>query len=78
MWTLNGSVVFRVERDPKYWALIFSVLSTFWWAHVVPAREMVREGRLEEVDQFEPSEQDVLTNVIKGENSRLVQEAVPI
>lgn len=31
VWTVNGSVVFRVERDPAYWALLFPVLSHFWW-----------------------------------------------
>lgn len=78
VWTPNGSVVFRVERDPKYWALMYSVLSTFWWSHVVPAREMVKEGKLELVNQFKPPEQDVLTKMIKGENNRLVRAAVPI
>ena len=32
----HGSAIYRVERDPEYWAMMYRALSDFWWQHVVP------------------------------------------
>ncbi|KAL5724563.1 hypothetical protein ACHQM5_007806 [Ranunculus cassubicifolius] len=38
-WTINGSSLFRIYRDPEYWELMRIALSEFWWQNVIPARE---------------------------------------
>ncbi|GAQ87718.1 hypothetical protein KFL_003720090 [Klebsormidium nitens] len=74
VWTVNGSVVFRVERDPAYWALLFPVLSHFWWQHVVPAKHELVHGRKDPDylrTRFEPQPKDVRTELIIAESKRL-------
>ncbi|RHN73258.1 putative restriction endonuclease type II, YqaJ viral recombinase, ING family [Medicago truncatula] len=39
VWTVNGSSLFRIYRDPEYWDVMKIALSDFWWKHVQPARE---------------------------------------
>jgi uracil-DNA glycosylase len=36
----QGSTIYRVERDPEYWALMYRALSDFWWQNVVPGKEV--------------------------------------
>ena len=39
-WTLNnGSVLYHVKRDRRYWIACYEVLSQFWYAHIVPAKQ---------------------------------------
>ena len=38
VWTVNGSMLFHIKRDPEYWRLCFQGLAEFWWSHVVPAK----------------------------------------
>ncbi|KAH1032879.1 hypothetical protein J1N35_045053 [Gossypium stocksii] len=40
VWTPNGSSLFRIYRDVKYWNVLKSALSDFWWKHVQPAKEI--------------------------------------
>lgn len=38
VWTVNGSTLFHIKRDPDYWSLCFQGLAEFWWNHVVPGK----------------------------------------
>ncbi|XP_058079374.1 uncharacterized protein LOC131227581 [Magnolia sinica] len=42
IWTPNGSSLFRLQRDQKYWELLKLALSDFWWKHVQPAKELCK------------------------------------
>lgn len=45
VWTVNGSTLFHIKRDPDYWSLCFQGLAEFWWNHVVPGKhELVAHG----------------------------------
>lgn len=44
VWTINGSSLFRLYRDPEYWDVMRIALSDFWWKHVQPARELYSSG----------------------------------
>ncbi|CAI5502427.1 unnamed protein product [Closterium sp. Naga37s-1] len=49
VWTeMGGTALFRVERDKQYWELLFTALEEFWRVYVVPAKEALREGQMEE------------------------------
>ena len=44
-YTVNGgSAIYRVERDPEYWALMYRALSDFWWQHVVPGKHALEKA----------------------------------
>ncbi|KAF5200683.1 Restriction endonuclease, type II-like superfamily protein [Thalictrum thalictroides] len=43
-WTVNGSSLFRLYRDRKYWELMKRALTDFWWDHVIPARELYKKS----------------------------------
>ncbi|KAK4411049.1 hypothetical protein Sango_0177900 [Sesamum angolense] len=40
VWTVNGSSLFRLQRDVEYWNILKTALSDFWWKHVQPAKEI--------------------------------------
>ena len=45
VWTVNGSTLFHIRRDPHYWSLCFQGLAEFWWNHVVPGKhELAAHG----------------------------------
>ena len=45
VWTVNGSTLFHIKRDPEYWRLCFQGLADFWWSHVIPAKhELAANG----------------------------------
>lgn len=45
VWTpARGAAAFRIERDREFWAAAYDVLAEFWWAHVVPARQIQERG----------------------------------
>jgi len=44
LW-LQGSVIFRVERDRVAWGAMFEIMRQFWFEHLVPARHaLAAEG----------------------------------
>ncbi|KAJ7561838.1 hypothetical protein O6H91_03G043400 [Diphasiastrum complanatum] len=56
VWTMNGSCVFRVTRDPEYWTLIHRIISEFWWGNVIPARHALSNGKeTDELSVFKPA-----------------------
>ncbi|XP_058727904.1 uncharacterized protein LOC131599630 [Vicia villosa] len=46
VWTINGSSLFRIHRDPEYWDVMKIALSDFWLKHVQPARELYSSGNI--------------------------------
>ncbi|MCO5593815.1 hypothetical protein L7F22_047833 [Adiantum nelumboides] len=75
VWTLNGSTVFRVERDADYWTLIYGVLSDFWWANVVPAKQALLLQKNVHVSIFRPVGLHRLTTDIVRESRVLAMQA---
>ncbi|CAI5473832.1 unnamed protein product [Closterium sp. Yama58-4] len=74
VWTkMGGSALFRVERDKKYWELLFMALEEFWWVHLVPAKEALREGQKEEEvrRRFYPAQAHVLMRKIKTRSEQI-------
>ncbi|BFI25296.1 hypothetical protein MPTK2_1g19780 [Marchantia polymorpha subsp. ruderalis] len=57
VWTVNGSAVFRIKRDPEYWGFMFRIMSELWWGHIVPASVALKKGKsIADVQVFRPSE----------------------
>ncbi|KAL2650725.1 hypothetical protein R1flu_018853 [Riccia fluitans] len=57
VWTVNGSAVFRINRDPEYWGLMFRIMSELWWGHIVPASIALKKGKsVADVQIFRPSD----------------------
>lgn len=58
VWTVNGSSLFRINRNREYWDLLKVALSDFWWKHVEPAKEICNRSvitdPLIELAQFRP------------------------
>jgi hypothetical protein len=57
VWTLNGSSIYRIDRNPDLWELMLTALNDFWWGHVVPAKHLLsREEGTSEADlrRFKP------------------------
>lgn len=75
VWTLNGSALFRFDRDPEYWNLMFEVLHDFWWSSVVPARKLLSSEESGDVNIFKPVVPHKLTPVAIKESRRLAKKA---
>lgn len=75
VWTLNGSTVFRVERNADYWTLIYGVLSDFWWANVIPAKQSLLLQKNINVNVYRPSGLHRLTTEIVQESRALAMKA---
>lgn len=78
VWTMNGSVLFRIERDPDYWELIFDVLNDFWWGSVVPAKKALAVQKNIDVNVFKPILRHKLTPSAIRESKRLARKAVMV
>jgi len=69
----NGSAIYRVERDERYWAAMFGGLSDFWWQHVVPGKHALAAG--EDPEKYRPLETRALTDEMKRWSKRIAQDA---
>ncbi|KAL0732851.1 hypothetical protein Bca4012_009061 [Brassica carinata] len=49
-WTVNGSSLFRIERDSLFWGEMKPTLVDFWERHVVPGRDRFSDSSLEITD----------------------------
>ncbi|KAF6173593.1 hypothetical protein GIB67_022952 [Kingdonia uniflora] len=70
-WTPNASAIFRVCRDRSYWDLIYGILYEFWWENVVPAKELLKLEREEDVKAFVPSSVHRQTGYVIGQSIKL-------
>ncbi|EPS66001.1 hypothetical protein M569_08775 [Genlisea aurea] len=79
VWTVNGSSLFRLERNVEYWDVLKVALSDFWWDHVQPAKEIcsscVIENPLVELRSLRPTAKHVLHQRITQESKRIVDSA---
>lgn len=78
VWTMNGSALFRVERDLAYWELIFDVLNDFWWGSVVPGKKALAAHRNIDVNVFKPILRHKLTRFAIRESKRLSRRSILI
>lgn len=79
IWTPeHGSASYYIPRDRRYWAAAFDVLSEFWWAHVVPARQARERGAgVEELEQWRVSEEHGKSWELKQRSKKMAVDAVP-
>ena len=42
-WTYQGSAVWHIRRDERYWGMCWQVLADYWWQHCMPASLKSRE-----------------------------------
>lgn len=73
-WTPNGSTVFRVCRERSYWELIQGVLHEFWWENVIPAREALLLGDVEEAKSYKPTPTHKQTGLVISRSLKLAGE----
>lgn len=84
VWTMNGSCIYRVQRDADLWELMLTALNDFWWGHVVPARHLLAKDIEADVRRYKPSPHHglylaILKKCIRlAENSRLILSDVKI
>ncbi|KAI5072910.1 hypothetical protein GOP47_0013016 [Adiantum capillus-veneris] len=78
VWTMNGCALFRVERDPDYWELIFDVLKDFWWGSVVPGKRALESQKKIDVNVFKPILRHKMTPTAVRESKRLSKKALLI
>ncbi|KAJ8758860.1 hypothetical protein K2173_002639 [Erythroxylum novogranatense] len=74
-WTPNGSTIFRVRRDHGYWELIHDMLREFWWENVVPAREALLLGKVEEANSYKPASTHKQTGLAIFKSVELARES---
>uniref|UniRef100_A0A1D1Z5A8 Uncharacterized protein R354 n=2 Tax=Anthurium amnicola TaxID=1678845 RepID=A0A1D1Z5A8_9ARAE len=73
-WTPNGSSLFRVFRERTYWDLMYTVLRDFWWDNVLPARDVLSMGRVEDAKVYEPKPKHELTSQVIARSRKLAAE----
>lgn len=74
-WTPNASTVFRIRRDPDYWALIYEPLKEFWWESVMPARQAFLTHGEQFAYKYMPFPQHRDTNRIIAQSKILARKA---
>ena len=47
-YTVNGSAMYHIKRDRRYWRDVYLVLADFWWGSVVPAKHALSSGDKEQ------------------------------
>lgn len=69
----GGSAIYRVERDPNYWALMYEALSDFWWLSVVPAKHALAAGK--DCERYRPAESHRVTEDLKRWSKRMAEKS---
>lgn len=79
VWTVKGSSLFRLYRDPEYWDALKIALSDFWWKHVHPARELYTNTAISnplfELRSFRPAPRHELCSFLVYESKRIVDNS---
>ncbi|KAF8380817.1 hypothetical protein HHK36_028311 [Tetracentron sinense] len=79
VWTPNGSSLFRIYRDVKYWEIMEIALSDFWWKNVQPARELCSKSTitdpLTQMRLLKPTPRHELCSDIVCASKRLVDDS---
>mmetsp|Transcript_19429 Transcript_19429/g.63155 ORF Transcript_19429/g.63155 Transcript_19429/m.63155 type:complete len:149 (+) Transcript_19429:330-776(+) len=73
-WTVaGGSAIYRIERDPVYWAQLHEALSSFWYENMLPAKRAIRQGASPEL--YRPPPEHPLTEELKRQSHRIANNA---
>lgn len=79
VWTVNGSSLFRIYRNEKYWDTLKIALSDFWWKHVHPAKEICSRtlitNPLIELSSLRPAPKHELHRCIVYESKLIVDSS---
>ncbi|KAH0913227.1 hypothetical protein HID58_036548 [Brassica napus] len=80
-WTVNGSSLFRIERDCVFWREMKPTLVDFWERHVVPGRDrfcdssLVITDPLVELVEFVPESRHERCNQILRGTERVMDNS---
>lgn len=74
-WTVNGSAIYRVNRDPKYWKMCYEALGEFWWAHVIPAKHALAEGDRDKAEKLRPPHLHRWSKILRSQSIVISQKA---
>ncbi|CAN1748924.1 hypothetical protein LINPERHAP1_LOCUS3542 [Linum perenne] len=76
VWTPRWSILFRVCRDREYWEILRLALADFWFEHVVPAKKLCDEYRLDnpfmELPLLRPAPRHRYCEYLVNESRRIV------
>ncbi|KAH7404198.1 hypothetical protein KP509_15G014800 [Ceratopteris richardii] len=75
VWTMNGSSIYRIDRNPDLWELMLTALNDFWWGHVVPARRLLSKDVNADVRRFKPGPHHALYLTIANRCKRIADRA---
>ncbi|KAL3163183.1 hypothetical protein ABBQ32_009589 [Trebouxia sp. C0010 RCD-2024] len=75
VWTVNGSMLFHIKRDPDYWRLCFQGLAEFWWSHVIPAKHELAANSADPVDHWRPHSQHAFTAQLIKMSKQMARDA---
>ena len=72
VWTpARGAAAFRIDRDREFWAAAYDVLAEFWWAHVVPARQIQERGAASgQGEESDSRTGELLLDFLPGEHAQ--------
>ncbi|ESQ35429.1 hypothetical protein EUTSA_v10008303mg [Eutrema salsugineum] len=71
-WTVNGSSLFRIERDSVFWGDMKLTLVDFWEKHVVPGRDkfnsslVITDPLVELIDFVPESRHERCNQILRG------------
>jgi uracil-DNA glycosylase len=69
----NGCAIYRVKRDPEYWAEMYEALSDFWWQNVVPAKHAMQRGI--DFEKYRPDEEHPKCKALKAKSQKIASES---
>lgn len=75
IWTMNGSSIYRIDRNPDLWELMLTALNDFWWGHVIPARHHLSKDANANVRRFKPGPHHALYLTIANKCRQLADES---
>lgn len=75
IWTMNGSSIYRIDRNPDLWELMLTALNDFWWGHVIPARHHLSKDANANVRRFKPGPHHALYLTIANKCRRLADKS---
>ncbi|KAM7272337.1 hypothetical protein ACFE04_027000 [Oxalis oulophora] len=80
VWTVNGSSLFRINRDEDYWFAVKVALSDFWLNHVQPAKKECSKNvvtdPVKELKSLMPGPRHELYRHIVNESRKIIHKSV--
>ncbi|MCO5581663.1 hypothetical protein L7F22_035552 [Adiantum nelumboides] len=75
VWTMNGSSIYRIDRNPDLWELMLTALNDFWWVHVTPAIRLRSKDPNADLKRFKPGPHHALYLTIANKCRKLAERA---